>query len=392
MRPFSENTSRTNTAVPIAARMERAVVGSHSYVPTFGEGLLTPYAHERTRRAVPGAFDRGAAPALEVAVRTWGYGCFAFDALQRPELYETFASSTIPGAFIAYRKIGPVDVVLGEPLSPKRSLGTIVEEFLGERHRAGRVVLGFLASQDFALAAVSAGASAVQLAAEPELDPVTYEPHGSSAKKFRAYVHRMERTGVEAVALPARTREVPAVFRLSAELLIKNWVTYGVSRRAHLLDIEPWRFSEEKRYFAVYEPRSRNHMWALVIAHPVYPLKGWHLCHLVRSPDAPEGALELAVMRAIETFREEGVRYLTLGPYANGDVGDYLNVGPIAHWIIDRAYGLTSRMGGHAKGRGFYRKVQPGPWAPRYLIFSPRRAYLRGLRAAMQASHILDRS
>jgi phosphatidylglycerol lysyltransferase len=327
---------------------------------------------------------------LALAVRRWGYSCFAFDTLQRPDLYETFPSTTTPGALVAYRRIGPVDVILGEPLAPRASLGAVVEEFLRERRSAGRLVLGFLASRDFALAAVSAGASAVEIAAEPEVDPVTYEPHGSSAKKFRVYVRRMQRSGIEAIALPARTREVPALFRLSADLLIRNWLAYGVSRGAHLLDIEPWRSSEEKRYFAVYDPKSGTHLWALVIAHPVYALDGWHLCHLVRSPDAPEGALELAVMRAIEAFRRERVRYLTLGPYADVRAGEFLNVGPVARWLFDRAYGLTARLGGHAKAREFFHKVQPGPWQPRYLVFYPRRAYLRTLRAAMQVSHVIE--
>lgn len=389
MRAVSENTWPGETDIAGRGRLQRSIATTAARAAVLTGAPAEPVLRWPIREAAPATVAPRIPETLQRAIRTWGYGCFAFDVLQTPEFYAFHASRAVPGAVVAYRNVGPVDVVLGEPLAPKDALAAVVDEFLRERRRAGRLVLGFLTSRDFALAAVAAGASAVQLAAEPEIDPVTYEPRGGSAKKFRVYVRRMERRGIDVIGLPPRTRAVPARFRLAAERLIKDWMAYGVSRKAHLLEIDPWRRGEEKRYFAVYDPERRDYMWALAIAHPVYAQNGWHLCHLVRSPDAPQGAVELIVMRAIEAFRKESVRYMTLGPYAETSVGEYMNVGPVGRWMFDRAYALTASLGGHARSLEFYRKVHSGPWQPRYLIFHPHGAYLRTLRAAMQVSHVL---
>jgi lysylphosphatidylglycerol synthetase-like protein (DUF2156 family) len=326
---------------------------------------------------------------IEQAVRRWGRSCFAFDALQAPERYRVHESSRVPGAVVVYRRIGSVDVVVGEPLAPSQSLAAVVAEYFESRQAAGHLALGFLATEAFAEAAVAAGASAVDLGCEPWIDPVTYKPSGGSAKKFRVYVRRMRRNGVDGVALPHGVDVAPE-FRSAADVLIADWIARGVSRRAHLLEVDAWRCSAEKRYFAVFEPGRADRMWALVIAHPVYAARGWHFAHLVRSPDSPEGALELAVMTAIEHFRDEGFHFATFGPYPEVHPQRFVNVGPIARRAIASTYQAVVTFGHYARSNEFFHKITPEPWAPRYMIFHPRRAYVRPLCAAMKVAHVLQ--
>jgi lysylphosphatidylglycerol synthetase-like protein (DUF2156 family) len=320
------------------------------------------------------------------ALRRWGRTAFAFDTLQNPSHYRFFASRAVPGAVVPYRSVGRVDVVVGEPLAPEASLAEVVREFFTDRTAAGRLVLGFLASEAFARAAVSYGASAVQLTSEPELDPVSWEPTGGSAKKMRQYVNRLRKSGIDGVALPRGTQTIAPEFRVAAEALIRKWIAKGVAR--------PAQMPEAKRYFAVFDPKSTDRMWSLLIAHPVPALGGWHLCHLVRDPDAPKGVAELAVTSALETLGEEGVRYATFGPFAAPEVGEFLGVGPLMQWVVRKGYAMASKTGGYARSVEFYRKVQPNPWRPRFMVFFPRRAVLRNFFAGMRLTHVfgyLDR-
>lgn len=325
--------------------------------------------------------------AVKRAVRCWGATAFAFDVLQSPERYALFSSRVHPGALVPYRAVGRTDVVLGEALAPQDRMAAVVSEFVTERRARGRRVLGLLASAAFAEAVVAEGGGAAQLTAEPEIDPASYEPSGGSAKKLRAYVRRLRRSGADACELP-RMREAPLALRRSVETLTAAWIARGVARNAHLLEVDAWQLLEEKRLFAVFDPKETDRLWALLIAHPVYAENGWHLCHLIRSPDAPKGVNELAVMGAIERLADEGVRYATFGPFAVPRAGECFGLSRTRERIVRRGYELAATVGGYAGSVEFYRKIHAGQWQPRYMAFAPGNIVLRPFLAAMHLTHV----
>ena len=327
--------------------------------------------------------------ALETAVRRFGASPLAFDVLQKPSQYRFLESSDVPGAWVPYRPIGKVDVVFGDPLLPPASAPAVLREFFETRARGGREVLGFSASESLMQAAVAAGAAATQITAEPELDPVTWAPRGGSAKKLRQYVRRLHTAGYSVSALPPRTAVVPSEFRTAADALLDEWKA-SLADQAHILDLEPWLRAAEKRYFAVIDPRNRQRFLGLLIAHPVYARKGWHLCHIAHAPDAPKGIAELMVMSAIETFAAEGVRYVTFGPCAIAKARHFIRITGVRRFLFRRVYKLLARRGGYAERAEFYRKVQAAPWQPRFMFFYPPKALLRPLLALLRVTHVAD--
>lgn len=325
---------------------------------------------------------------LDTAVRCFGRTAFSFDVLEAPERYAIHASQRVPGALVPYRTVGGVDAVIGEPLAPEDRLAEVTHEFLAARRAAKRCVIGFCASEAFAQAAVEAGGGAAQITAEPELDPLSYEPIGGSAKKLRAYARRLRRSGMQVASLGPGAR-VPTEFAAPADALIERWKRLAVRNVPHILEVEPWRLACEKRYFAVFDPKSADRMWSLLIAHPVYAFDGWHLCHLVRDPDAPKGVTELAVLAAIEQLGDEGVRYATFGPYAAPRVGEFRGFGRLAELAMRCVYRLAAATSGFDASGEFYRKVQADPWRPRYLVIHPSGAVSRGIYAMMRLSHVV---
>ena len=325
---------------------------------------------------------------LERAVRRFGRTVFAFDALEMSERYAFFRSQRVPGAIVPYQTVGNTDAVLGEPLAPFDALDVVTREFIEDRGARGRSVIGFCASRDFAHAAVSVGAAAAQITAEPELDPVSYEPRGGSAKKLRAYARRLLRAGVRGEALPRDPRHLPPDFRERAESLLAEWKERARATHAHLLAIDLWRRVEDKRFFAVFDPKTSDQIWSLLVAHPVHGLGGWHLCHLIRHPDAPKGVNELAVLTAIESLGDEGCRYATFGPYPSPHAGEFLGYGRLSERIVRAAYELAASSVGYGTSVEFYRKIQSAPWQPRYLVIWPRRALVRGFYAMTRIAHV----
>lgn len=326
--------------------------------------------------------------ALERAVREWGRTAFAFDVLETPEHYGFFASQRVPGAIVPFKRVGRVDAVIGEPLAPPEHLAEVVHEFLDSRAALRRGVVGFCASEAFARAAAEKGAAAAQITGEPELDPVSYEPIGGSAKKLRVYARRLMRSGVTGTVLPADPAHLPREFRRAAESLVTEWKERSRNTQAHILEIDLWRRADEKRFFAVFDPKSSDTIWSLLVAHPVYGNEGWHFCHLMRHPDAPKGVNELVVLTAIEALGDEGVRYATFGPYAVPEAGEFIGFGRLAERIVRRLYDIAAKRIGYGSSVEFYRKIVSGPWQPRFLVIWPRRSLVRGFYTMTRLAHV----
>jgi lysylphosphatidylglycerol synthetase-like protein (DUF2156 family) len=325
---------------------------------------------------------------LERAVRAWGRTAFSFDVLEAPDGYAFHESTRVPRAIVPYRRVGRVDAVMGEPLAPIDAMEEVTREFLDARAAQRRRVVGFCASEEFARAAAAHGAAAAQITGEPEIDPATYEPVGGSAKKLRVYARRLLRAGVQGMALPTGTRRFDPGFQRAAEEIVTAWKERARGTSAHIMEIDLWKLGEEKRYFAVCDPKSSDRLWSLLVAHPVYANEGWHLCHLIRHPDAPKGVNELAVLTAIETLGDEGVRYATFGPYAVPHAGEFIGFGRRAERIVRWAYDIAATQIGYGSSVEFYRKIQAGPWRPRYLVIWPRRALVRGFYTMTRLAHV----
>lgn len=324
---------------------------------------------------------------VEEAVRAWGRTAFSFDVLEEPDRYSLFRSERVPGAIVPYKTVGRVDAVMGEPLAPPEDLAEVTREFIETRGAMRRRVVGFCASEEFARAAASVGAAAAQITAEPELDPVTYEPVGGSAKKLRVYARRLMRSGVQGVALPAGRAHEDPTFRTAAEEIVSSWKQRARHTNAHILEIDLWKRADEKRYFAVFDPKSSG-LWSLLVAHPVHGNEGYHLCHLMRHPDAPKGVNELVVLTAIDALGDEGVRYATFGPYPVPTPGEFIGFGPTSERIVRRMYSIAANQIGYGSSIEFYRKIQANPWRPRYLVIWPRRALVTGFYTMTRLAHV----
>lgn len=329
------------------------------------------------------------AQVVEKSVRTFGCSTQAFDILQNPAAYHFQESHDVPGAWVPYRSVGNVDVILGDPPIPPGTAEKVLREFFETRAREGRQVLGFSASESLMRAATAAGASAAQITAEPELDPVEWSPRGRSGKKLRQYVRRLRAAGYSVFMLPARTPLIPPEFRASADALLKDWKR-NLSSRAHILEVDPWLRCAEKRYFAVYDPKDGRHFLGLLIAHPVYGRHGWHLCHIAHAPDAPKGISEMLMMGAIERFAAEGVHYVTLGPCAIPEARRFVGLAGIRRFLVRDLYGLVAKRGRYAKRAEFYRKVLATPWQPRFMLFYPSKALVRPLHALLRVTHVTE--
>jgi phosphatidylglycerol lysyltransferase len=119
-----------------------------------------------------------------------------------------------------------------------------------------------------------------------------------------------------------------------------------------LVDVQPFHFADERRYFVA---ERAGVPLGFVAAVPIYGRAGWLIEDFLRDPQAPNGTAELLVDAAMTALAAEGSRYVTLGlaPLS----------GPLAGWLR-AARKLSAALYDFHGLRAFKAKLRPHGWEP----------------------------
>jgi phosphatidylglycerol lysyltransferase len=150
------------------------------------------------------------------------------------------------------------------------------------------------------------------------------------------------------------------------------WKAAELARNTNsFLRTAPLENAEERRYFGVEVPDgTKRRMCGFIVCSQV-SARGWCLQDLIREPEAPRGCLETGVAQVMETFKAEGLSFISMSmvpfydPTAQRSLTSYA---PLAQWAInyfDRSYHFT----GLARFRA---KFMPTSSKAIYVLLAPR--------------------
>ena len=124
-------------------------------------------------------------------------------------------------AFVAYKVVGGVAIVSGDPIGPPERFGALLGSFLEFTHSRGwRVAI--LGASESALGLYEArGLHALYHGDEAVIETAAFSLDGRAIRKVRQSVHRLERAGFRAEALPPSA--LSAGERLELEELARAW-------------------------------------------------------------------------------------------------------------------------------------------------------------------------
>jgi lysyl-tRNA synthetase class 2 len=159
--------------------------------------------------------ERSVARAL---VHAWGVDTLAPFVLR---VDKSYFFNERESAFLAYRVVGCVAIVSGDPIGPHDELGDLVSRFVDHAHaRDWRVaILG--ASERFLPMYASRGLHALYHGDEAVLDTATFGLEGRAIRKVRQSVHRLEHAGYTARVL--RPSELDGDARAELEDVASAW-------------------------------------------------------------------------------------------------------------------------------------------------------------------------
>jgi phosphatidylglycerol lysyltransferase len=238
-------------------------------------------------------------------LRRFGWNTTSFQVLE-PDFRYWFDGDD---ACVAYVDTGGAWVAAGGPLATEERLGELAKGFVAEARRRGRRAV-FFAVEKRLLHAYPM--QSLQVGEQPTWRPGEWEASHRGHRSFREQLRRARKKGV-VVSREEVDRMKLEGSRERAELrsLIDSWLaTRRMPPMAFLVELDPFVFSEERRYYLA---RVNGEVRGALVAVPVYLRNGWFFEDILRHPSAPNGTVELMIDTAMRDVAADGAGLVTLG-------------------------------------------------------------------------------
>lgn len=270
--------------------------------------------------AVP-AFILSAAVSLDLVsrrrvlalLRSYGWNATSFQVLE-PDFRYWFDGD----GCVAYVDTGTAWVVAGGPLAGDDRLGEVARRFVASASASGRRVVFFAVEQRlldaFPMRSLQIGEQAIWR-------PEEWEAMRRGHRSLREQLRRARAKGVVIERIdPADLQKTDVALRAELRALIARWLeTRPMPPMAFLVELEPFVFGEERRYYLA---RVDGALRGALVAVPIYQRHGWFFEDILRDPLAPNGTVESLIDVAMRDIARDGALLATLGlaPLAGPDL------------------------------------------------------------------------
>jgi lysyl-tRNA synthetase class 2 len=315
-------------------------------------------------------------------VAAWGADTLAPFALRADKSY--FFSED-GGIFLAYRVVGGVAVVSGDPIGPRTEIDRLVAQFIAfARERDWRIVI--LGACERCLEVYrGCGLHALYHGDEAVLEVASFSLDGRAIRKVRQSVHRLAAAGYTAEAL--HPRRIGPELRGRLESIAREWRGSAPSRGFAMALDALFRLEDEDALFVIGRgPDGRPEGFLHFALSPAG--SALSLSSMPRLRTTPNGFNEWLVVETVEWARANGYERVSL------------NFAPFAALLAPQAeLSRVQRVERGAllalKGRFqldnllvFNRKFFPS-WERRFLVYERRRDLPRVGLAALAAEAYL---
>jgi phosphatidylglycerol lysyltransferase len=319
----------------------------------------------------------GARSALRVAdghervsalVRAHGWSSTSFQVLE-PGFQYFFQGED---AAVAYVETKRAWIAAGPPLCEEARLAEVSQAFVAAARATGRRACFFPTEERFTSQVPLAS---LPIGEEAGWDPAAWPETVRRSRSLREQLRRARAKGVRVRAVPSDELAAPdSPTRLAARELVERWLAAReLAPMGFLVQIQPLVLLPEHRLFVA---ERDGKLVALLSGAPIFARQGWLLQNLIRSPDTPNGTIELLVDHAMRTAILEAPRLVTLGlAPLSGQV-------PRALRVVRSVAGSLYDFEGL---RAFKAKLRPERWSPLYLSYPAEVGAVRAIADVLGA-------
>jgi lysyl-tRNA synthetase class 2 len=338
-------------------------------------GWLAPWRHRVTQQER----ERELARAL---VHAWGADTLAPFVLRNDKAYFFTPDES---AFLAYRVVGGVAIVSGDPIGPDDRADELVAAFVRHAHERDWRVAILGASEQRLPVYARHGLHALYHGDEAIVDAASFSLEGRAIRKVRQSVHRLERAGYTVRVL--RPSEIDGDLRAELEGVASGW-RGDQPERGFVMALDAlFGLGDDDAVFVVgFEPDGA----AAGFLHFAVSAVGGalSLSSMPRERDTPNGFNEWLICEAVAWARDHGFERVSLNfaPFAallapESDLTRLQEVQRRALLTLKGHFQLDNLL-------AFNRKFLPR-WEPRFVVYERRRDLPRVGIAALAAEAYL---
>jgi lysyl-tRNA synthetase class 2 len=291
-----------------------------------------------------------------------GRDSLAYFALRRDKTYFFNADRT---AFLAYRAVGGVALVSGDPIGDEDAFDDLLAAFVRFCHEHAWRVAVMGVGEDHRDAWARVGLRSMYVGDEAVVCPAAFSLEGRAIRKVRQSVNRLDRLGYRAVTVPAATldrqrwREIDRVSHA--------WLR-GQPERGFSMALDDMHAPEhgDAVFTLAVDPDDR--VAGFIHFVPVPAAGGLSLSAMRRLPDTPNGLMEFLLCETFAWGREHGVARVSLNFNAFGELLRSDATLPPWQRLIRFGLGKADRFFQVERLLEFNRKFFPD-WEPRYAAF-----------------------
>jgi lysyl-tRNA synthetase class 2 len=245
-------------------------------------------------------------------VTTWGSDTLAPFSLRADKSY-FFADDH--AAFLAYRVVGGVALVAGDPIGPAEARRGLMQRFLEFAHERGWRVAVLGACEDCVHDYRGLGLRALYHGDEAVVETKSFSLEGRRIRKVRQSTHRLANAGYTARVV--RPSELGTALSAELEAIAKEW-RGNQPERGFVMALDTlFRLGDEDSLFVVgVDAEGRPHGFLhFAVSRPGAALS---LSSMPRRCDVPNGFTEWLIVEAIDWARDNGYARVSLNfaPFA----------------------------------------------------------------------------
>jgi len=262
-------------------------------------------------------------------------------------------------SFLAFKVVGGVALVSGDPIGEPEELPDLVRHFTAEAHARGWRVAIVGAAENGRAMYRELGLRSLYVGDEAIVRPESFSLDGRPIRKVRQSVTRLEKAGYTARVLAPW--EVDAELRGQIEEVSAEWRA-GTRERGFSMAMDAlFRYPDS---VIVVASDADRHVGGFLQLVPSPATNGYSLATMRRRLDTPNGLMEFLIVEALAWARESEVSELSLNFALFGRVLRADDRHRLLRWLLLRGDRFFQIERLHAFNRKFFPE-----WRPRYLCF-----------------------
>ncbi len=311
-------------------------------------------------------------------VRQWG-GSSA-DALLDKSI-RVFKSPPVEG-FIGYKMEPYCAVAFGDPVSEPKDWEILAQEFSSFQQKLGNQVIFLGASKAFSEIALRNICKASiefgeELIFDPSKDPRDWT--GDNGSLVRRKVRHAIRDAVEI----HEYRDSDPQLETILENVCVRWLESRTGPQIHISQIHLFENRMGKRWFYA---KQKETIVGVVTLNQLKARDGWLINHLMITPEAPHGTPEFLFVSALETLKNEGCHYVTVGAVPAESLGKITGFSSFSSWMSRAVFKMAKRffnLNGKSK---FWEKFHP-QGIQTYLLFGGKTLGIREILGILRSTN-----